>query len=76
MALTKTRGTITKLNSRASYSPQVGKKTATTNQFYNGLSSFPEIDFSLLLQLLALAYTPFTCTPPYSHRYFYVMAAR
>lgn len=36
---------------------------ATANQFYNGLSSFPEIDFSPLLQLLALAYTPFASTP-------------
>lgn len=57
--LTIKHGTVTKLNSRASYSPFAAswEKTATVNQFYNGLSSFPEIDFSPLLQLLALAYT-------------------
>lgn len=74
--LTIKRGTVTKLNSRASYSPFAAswEKTATVNQFYNGLSSFPEIDFSLLLQLLALAYTT-PRVPPYARRYFYVMAA-
>lgn len=55
--------------------PASWEKTATANQFYNGLSSFPEIDFSPLLQLLALAYTT-PRVPAYARRYFYVIVAR